>query len=205
LVEALLCLAHTGGTGFLEHPQFPLWATHKNPASVWRSKEIRLLRTLACVGITSFDQCTLGCDAIKPTTILHVRLPELRRLLLAGGHGGRCNHGAKAHERMAGRDENGEFRTARAKIYPAGLNDVIARAISCNSNVCMWHVCWLRHQPHPACGVFPVRGDKFCTHGSRTSRLPWVMYRHHNWMIAWYITKHNDVQHAESEKCHPSH
>jgi hypothetical protein len=30
---------------------------------------------------------------------------------------------------MAGRDENGEFCTARAKIYPAGLNDVIARAI----------------------------------------------------------------------------
>jgi hypothetical protein len=30
---------------------------------------------------------------------------------------------------MAGRDDAGDFRTARAKIYPTGLNAVIARAI----------------------------------------------------------------------------
>ena len=129
LAEALLCLAHTGGAGFLEHPQFPLWAKGKDPASIWSNREIRLLRTLACVGVTSFDQCTVGSDAVKPTTILHVRLPELRRLLLGSGCSGRCNHGPRAHERMAGRDEAGVFRTARAKVYAAGLNAVIARAI----------------------------------------------------------------------------
>lgn len=123
LAEALLCLAHSGGCGFMEHPQFPLWATNLDPSSVWR------LRTLECVGITSFDQCTVGADARKPTTILHVRLPELRRLLQKRGYRGRCSHGSAAHDPMAGRDEHGDFRTARAKIYPPGLNEAIADSI----------------------------------------------------------------------------
>ena len=137
LVEALLCLAHTGGTGFLEHPQFPLWATHKNPASVWRSREIRLLHTLACVGITSFDQCTLGCDAIKPTTILHVRLPELRRLLLAGGHGGRCNHGAKAHERMQAAMKTGSSaQHVQRSTQPASMTSLLVQSRAIRTFAC---------------------------------------------------------------------
>ena len=130
LLEALVNLAMHGGAGFLEHPQFPLWAAKKDPASIWSSREVRLLRTLECVGITSFDQCTLGSVAVKPTTILHVRLPHFRQIVLAAGQGGRCPHGPRAHERMAGRDECGEFRTARAKIYPPGLNLALARAIN---------------------------------------------------------------------------
>ena len=130
LLEALVHLAMHGGAGFLEHPQFPLWAARKDPSSIWSSREVRLLRTLECVGITSFDQCTLGSVAVKPTTILHVRLPKFRQIALEGGHGGRCSHGPCAHERMAGRDEGGEFRTARAKIYPPGLNHALARAIN---------------------------------------------------------------------------
>ena len=130
LLEALLGLAKTGGTGFMEHPQFPLWAAMKNPASVWRCRAVRLLRTLECVGITSFDQCTMGSVAVKPTTILHLRLPRFRQIALTGGHGGRCHHGSGAHERMAGRDESGDFKTARAKIYPEGLNHALAQAIN---------------------------------------------------------------------------
>lgn len=93
LLEALVCLAQHGGARFLEHPQFPLWAAQKDPASIWRSREVRLLRTLDCVGITMFDQCTLGSVAVKPTTVLHLRLPFFRQIVLSGGHGGRCNHG----------------------------------------------------------------------------------------------------------------
>ena len=129
LLEALLRLALMGGCGFLEHPQFPLWAATKDPSSIWTLHEVRLLRTLECVGVTSFDQCTCGSPAIKPTTILHLRLPALRTKLLSSGWGGRCNHGAGAHERMAGRSETGEFRTAKAKIYPPGLNKALADAI----------------------------------------------------------------------------
>ena len=130
LLEALLGLAKSSGAGFLEHPQFPLWAAKKDPASVWCCREVRLLRTLECIGITSFDQCTLGSVAVKPTTIMHLRLPRFRQIALAGGCGGRCAHGAGAHERMAGRDEWGDFKTARAKIYPEGLNRALAQAIN---------------------------------------------------------------------------
>ena len=84
--------------------------------------------------MTSFDQCTMGSVATKPTTILHLRLPRFRQIALTGGHGGRCPHGAGAHEKMAGRDAEGEFKTARAKIYPEGLNRALATAI--NSFVC---------------------------------------------------------------------
>ena len=56
-------------------------------------------------------------------------MPELRRQLLTVGLGGRCNHGANAHDRMSGRDELGEFKTARAKIYPHGLNRAIAEGV----------------------------------------------------------------------------
>ena len=130
LLEALLGLAKSGGAGFLEHPQFPLWAAKKDPASVWCCRGVRLLRTLECIGVTSFDQCTLGSVAVKPTTIMHLRLPRFRQIALAGGCGGRCAHGAGAHERMAGRDEWGDFKTARAKIYPEGLNRALAQAIN---------------------------------------------------------------------------
>ena len=129
IIEALLNLAMVGGCGFLEHPQFPLWAARRDPASIWRLREMKLLRTLECVAITSFDQCTVGADAKKPTTVLHVRLPSLREALQASGHRGRCNHGPNAHVPMAGRDGTGQFHTARAKIYPPGLNAAIAKAI----------------------------------------------------------------------------
>lgn len=36
---------------------------------------------------------------------------------------------APIHERMEGRDDNGDFKTARAKVYPVGLNRVIAGAV----------------------------------------------------------------------------
>ena len=129
LLEAIACLACTGGTGFLEHPQYPLWAIKKDPVSIWQAWEVRLLRTLGCIGITSFDQCVFGSPATKPTTILHLRLPGLRRRLLTTGLSGRCHHGAQAHERMSGRDDQGEFKTARAKVYPEGLNRAIAEGI----------------------------------------------------------------------------
>ena len=66
---------------------------------------------------------------MKPTTILHLRLLSLRDTLLSKGHFGRCPYYRNFHERMEGRDHNGEFRTARAKIYPVGLNQALADAV----------------------------------------------------------------------------
>eukprot|EP00435_Cladocopium_sp_Y103_P071808 s49_g38.t1 len=129
MIEMLLRLAVAGGFGFCEHPQYPIWSIHKGPASIWTFREIRLLRTLACFGVTSIDQCICGSSAKKPTTFLHLRLPKLRDHLLCTGYGGRCPHGGQFHQRMAGRDETGAFRTAQAKIYPPALNKVLADAM----------------------------------------------------------------------------
>ena len=128
--EVFLVLAMTGGCAFIEHPQYPTWAGKLDPASVWASPAMRWLRTLAAVGVTSFDQCVLGCRAKKPTTIIHLRLAKLRRSIMAQGLMGRCNHGRSAHEALAGVEDTGQFKTARGKVYPPALNAAIAGAIA---------------------------------------------------------------------------
>ena len=65
----------------------------------------------------------------KPTTLLLLRLDSFRHEMLRLGLGGRCPHAKGAHQRLQGRNENGEFRTAIGKIYPHGLNAALGRAI----------------------------------------------------------------------------
>ena len=125
LVDLLLLAARAGLCGFLEHPAFPSWAMKLSPSSIWALPVLRMLAKLQCFSITSFDQCTLGLPARKPTTMLLLRMKETRRLLLSRGHQGRCNHG-HAHVQLRGRDEQGAFRTAVAKIYPPALNEALA-------------------------------------------------------------------------------
>ena len=43
--------------------------------------------------------------------------------------GGRCHHRKGAHEQLQGRDATGVFRTAVGKVYPAGLNQALGRAV----------------------------------------------------------------------------
>ena len=43
---------------------------------------------------------------------------------------GRCQHLASEHEGLAGRDDNGIFKTARGKVYPIGLNRALADAVA---------------------------------------------------------------------------
>ena len=129
ILEVFLALVLTGGCAFIEHPQYPVWAHGQSPASVWASLPMRLLKTIAAVGITSFDQCIFGCSAKKPTTLIHLRLPQLRHAILSAGYMGRCCHPAASHESLSGRDCEGCFKTARGKVYPQGLNRAIANAV----------------------------------------------------------------------------
>ena len=129
IFEILLELAMYGGCGFVEHPQWPLWALRHDPASIWASQQARLCRTLQCFSAVSFDQCLLGSPAKKPTTLLLLRLDAFRHAILNTGLGGRCNHSKLAHEQLQGRDEHGVFRTAVGKIYPVGLNQMLGRAV----------------------------------------------------------------------------
>ena len=119
-----------GGCGFAEHPQFPTWIRHVRPHSIWAERMAKLFRQMAAVAYVSFDQCSVGAEAKKPTTLCLIRLPHLRASLLNCGHGGRCAHGPGAHEALQGRSDNGAFRTARCKVYPAPLNQLIADAIT---------------------------------------------------------------------------
>ena len=82
-----------------------------------------------CVSLVSFDQCVCGAAGRKPTTLLLVRFPTVRQRLLQLGNSGRCHHHAGAHQALIGKQEDGSFQTAKAKIYPALMNEIIGRAM----------------------------------------------------------------------------
>eukprot|EP00435_Cladocopium_sp_Y103_P015128 s3107_g3.t1 len=132
--ELLLMAALCGACAFFEHPQYPTWLGHTEPASVWTHRAASLLRALACTSIVSFDQCTVGAVARKPTCLMLIRLPWVRTALLQCGQMGRCNHGPAAHEGLVGRQHDGQFKTARAKVYPVGLSRILAEGIATFAN-----------------------------------------------------------------------
>ncbi len=115
----------------MEHPAFPCWAWLQKPASIWSNEVIRKLAKLQCFSMTTFDQCTVGAKVRKPTGLLLLRLPSIRHALRRCGDQGRCNHPAGSHPRLQGRDSKGCFKTSWAKIYPEGLNVILADGI-CN-------------------------------------------------------------------------
>eukprot|EP00435_Cladocopium_sp_Y103_P035492 s516_g9.t1 len=130
LLECLYWCARCGAAGFLEHPGFPVWARHFRPPSIWCSNAVRWLRRLACTSIVTFDQCVFHCAARKPTTLLLIRLPSLRDHIMSLGASGRCAHAADAHPPLQGRNEDGTFRTAIAKVYPERMNMAIGDAFA---------------------------------------------------------------------------
>ena len=125
LLDILAALATIGMSGFLEHPQYPVWLPHGQAVSIWELWVIRLLRRLQCFSVVSFDQCVCGAEGKKPTTLLLLRLPRVRERLLSSGEWGRCSHGPKAHGALIGRQHDGTFNTAKAKVYPPGLNRIL--------------------------------------------------------------------------------
>ena len=128
-VELAVMVTFYGGCFFIEHPQVPLWLEGTPCPAIWRTQMLKKLARLQCVSATCFDQCVFGACGIKPTTFLVGRMPVFREVVMVSGHGGRCHHGPGAHVGLAGR-VNGRFRTAGAKIYPAGLNYIIAEAFA---------------------------------------------------------------------------
>ena len=129
LVELLVLASQLGLCGFLEHPQYPLWLRQQRPASIWTLQALRVLARLECIQVCSFDQCVYGLCAKKPTTLLLLRLSTFRDITLSKGLSGRCPHRA-GHQPLQGIQSDGSFATARAKIYPAGMNRTIAVAVS---------------------------------------------------------------------------
>ena len=129
LLEMLVLMALMGYSGFIEHPQFPTWERTRSLTSIWCLKAVKLMKRLRCVSVVSFDQCVCGASAKKPTTLLVIRMPQVRSNLLQLGNMGRCPHAAGAHQPLIGKQDDGSFATARAKIYPPMLNDILGRAM----------------------------------------------------------------------------
>ena len=127
LLELLLYIAPRGLIGFLEHPAYPTWLMRRHPSSLWSTPFILALAKLSCFQYVSGDQCLMGCCAKKPTTFLLLRMPSFRHALLNMGHGGKCNHRFR-HQKLQGRLGE-DFATARAKVYPIGLNRMLADAV----------------------------------------------------------------------------
>ena len=128
MLTMICALARSGGMAFLEHPAFPVWIASKKPCSIWSSRVVRWLKRLQCSQIVTFDQCLFGCMARKPTTFLIIRMPSLWKEIANLGRAGRCDHPPGAHKVLKGKDANGGFNTAIAKVYPEKLNSAIAKA-----------------------------------------------------------------------------
>eukprot|EP00435_Cladocopium_sp_Y103_P012767 s1935_g3.t1 len=128
LGDLLSAATLSGLCGFAEHPAYPTWAMKQNPPSIWTLPAFRHLARLQCVEIVTFDQCLLGHESRKPTTLLLLRMRRTSDLLRARGLGGRCNHNFR-HQALKGRDEEGNFRTSSAKIYPILLNEILAQGV----------------------------------------------------------------------------
>ena len=126
-LELMIFAAQYSLCGFLEHPAFPTWQLRKDPPSIWAWRMIRNLVRLECFSLITLDQCIYNVPARKPTSILLLRLPDFVALVRHHGCQGRCPH--RGHPPLLGLDEEGRFKTARAKVYPAGLNLDLAIAI----------------------------------------------------------------------------
>ena len=122
-------VAQRGLCGFLEHPAFATWLVRQRPASVWTLRAFRAVARLACTSIITFDQCIFDLPAQKPTTLLLVRLADFVNIVRGRGRSGRCCHPG-GHRPLRGRNDIGQFCTARAKVYPAPMNMALAVAIN---------------------------------------------------------------------------
>ena len=128
LLELLIHATMLGLSGFLEHPAFPVWARARRPASIWAWRTIVWMSKLPCVDVITLDQCVYGCQGKKPTTVMTIRMPEYRKLVMQRGDHGRCHH-ARKHNALIGKDSSGQYRTQQAKIYPPLMNQDLASAI----------------------------------------------------------------------------
>eukprot|EP00438_Fugacium_kawagutii_P004994 Skav215291 [mRNA] locus=scaffold2522:218059:220614:- [translate_table: standard] len=121
----LLLLVYLHGGAFtLEHPA-P--RTHEpTPSSpmpwcIWDSAFIKQLMLAGDINLLTFMQGPLGRPYPKPTCLLHARLPGLAAALFS-----EYDKTWRPTERLGGRNDAGEWRTAAAKIYPERMCKALA-------------------------------------------------------------------------------
>ena len=75
-----------------------------------------------------FHQCMLGQISIKPTTLLCVCMPQVQTRINLVTNRCQCNHGFAYHRALTGRNEDGTWRSAKAKTYPSRMCQLLAAA-----------------------------------------------------------------------------
>ena len=113
------------GCSITEHPAEAKWI--KKASSIWRTPWVKWRYGSPCAELVHFNQGDHGQIALKPTTLLAVRLPTLRKRLATNYFPEECK--GKHIETIIGLSEDGTWKTAPAKEYPPSMNRAIALAI----------------------------------------------------------------------------
>ena len=145
-VFLLITLACVGGFGVLEHPQEP-----EDPSrpSIWRLALLQLLTRLSGVELIDLAQGLLGALSPKPTRLLALNLPGLRRELRAH------QITSELPKRSAiGKAENGTWKTSPLKEYPPAMNRALA------ASFCQW---FREHPASTEAGMDPDFFQRCCT------------------------------------------
>ena len=127
-LEIASAVHRSGGSGFMEHPETPWWLDGQNAPSIWNTRAIQAFAALDRNTLFSFDQCTTGQIAKKPTTLLLSRLQRAATHLFKLGRLGRCTHPRGHHSLLCGRNRDGSWRTAPAKVYTTVLCGILRRS-----------------------------------------------------------------------------
>ena len=123
-LKACARMVCTGGMALMEHPAQP---PKPESVSIWQVEEAQILREAPCSDQLAFHQSIHGAESKKPTSILVVRMQKIRKYIFKNQLGEEESKGLLT---LLGKDENGKFKTARAKEYPPSLNKAIAMTIS---------------------------------------------------------------------------
>jgi len=124
-IHFTLLMARTGGFAFLEHPAPP--RRHAAAPSIWFLAYTRWITEFvsgAC--FVRFNQGIHNQVSEKPTQLLLLRLQPLKKYLYSNQLG---EDRVQQAEILCGRNEQGGFRTSRAKEYPSSLCLGIAKSI----------------------------------------------------------------------------
>ena len=111
-----------GGLYLSEHPWMPADASRP---SIWTSPLVQLLRHHPDVQLHCVQQWQWGCSVRKPTGLLALRLPWLKKSMYKRA----CPDAAPPTDTAIGRDDTGEFKTHKHKEYPGPFCTALAGAL----------------------------------------------------------------------------
>ena len=100
-----------------------LWSIHNFPFGSHRKSR---LVSGHCPWSSTSSNCNAFCRELRSMFLWR---GGSQAKLLQMGDWGRCHHPPNTHVALIGRQEDGSFFTARAKVYPAGLNMILGQAM----------------------------------------------------------------------------